>query len=70
MTRTYYKPISDWCVSHGIALCGHPHGPQNIKLLESFGIPGQDIVWRWVAPENDLAGKVCVGRGEVYRRAP
>ncbi len=55
MTRTYYKPISDWCVSHGIALCGHPHGPQNIKLLESFGIPGQDIVWRWVAPENDLA---------------
>ena len=30
MTRTYYKPISDWCVSHGIALCGHPHGPQNI----------------------------------------
>ena len=55
MTRTYYQPISDWCVSHGIALCGHPHGPQNIKLLESFGIPGQDIVWRWVAPENDLA---------------
>lgn len=55
MTRTYYKPISDWCALHGIALCGHPHGPQNIKLLESFGIPGQDIVWRWVAPENDLA---------------
>lgn len=55
MTRTYYKPISDWCAAHGIALCGHPHGPQNIKLLESFGIPGQDIVWRWVAPENDLA---------------
>lgn len=55
MTRTYYKPISEWCASHGIALCGHPHGPQNSKLLESFGIPGQDIVWRWVAPENDLA---------------
>lgn len=55
MTQTYYKPISEWCASHGIALCGHPHGPQNGKLLESFGIPGQDIVWRWVAPENDLA---------------
>ena len=55
LRRTYYRPISEWCTAHGIVLAGHPHGPMDFAVLEDFGIPGQDIVWRWVAPENGLA---------------
>lgn len=55
LLKTYYGPLSDWCVSHGIALCGHPDSAQESTLLEPFQIPGQDVVWRWVAPENGLA---------------
>lgn len=55
LTRTYYRPISEWCKNHAIALCGHPHSAQDSKLLCEFQIPGQDVVWRWVAPENDLS---------------
>lgn len=52
LETTYYKQISDWCGAHGIALTGHPHGSDDIGLLKYFHIPGQDIVWRWVAPEG------------------
>ena len=55
MIETYYRPISDWCKAHSVALCGHPHAPQDSSVLTCFQIPGQDIVWRWVAPENDLS---------------
>lgn len=55
MEETYYKQISDWCAKHGIALTGHPERSADIGLLKYFHIPGQDVVWRWVAPENDLA---------------
>jgi hypothetical protein len=50
----FYKPISEWCNNHGIALTGHPAQSSDIGLLHHFQIPGQDLVWRWVAPENDL----------------
>lgn len=55
LTRTYYHPVSKWCEAHNIVLCGHPHSAQDSMLLTEFQIPGQDIVWRWVAPENDLS---------------
>jgi hypothetical protein len=55
LTETYYKPISDWCAAHGIALTGHSAASDDIGLLEHFHIPGQDVVWRWVAPENGKA---------------
>lgn len=55
LTETYYKSISDWCAAHGIALTGHPAASDDIGLLEHFHIPGQDVVWRWVAPENGKA---------------
>ncbi|MBQ3761782.1 MAG: hypothetical protein II875_07215 [Clostridia bacterium] len=55
LKKTYYGPISAWCASHGVALCGHPHSPMVSAVLSEFGIPGQDIVWRWVAPENGLS---------------
>ncbi len=54
MNRTFYAPLSRWCASHGIALTGHPESSEDIGLLSFFQIPGQDIVWRWVAPESDL----------------
>jgi hypothetical protein len=55
MNRTFYQPISRWCETHGIALTGHPESSEDIGLLDLFHIPGQDIVWRWVAPEGDKA---------------
>ncbi|PWW00990.1 alpha-L-rhamnosidase-like protein [Paenibacillus cellulosilyticus] len=53
MSRTYYKPLSDWCEAHGIGLTGHPAASDDIGLLEHFHIPGQDVVWRYIAPEAD-----------------
>lgn len=55
LKKTYYGLISDWCENHGIHLCGHPHSPMDSSLLTCFGIPGQDVVWRWVAPEKGLS---------------
>jgi hypothetical protein len=52
LEETYYKPISEWCESHGIALTGHPEKSDEIGFLKYFHIPGQDVVWRWIAPEN------------------
>lgn len=49
---SYYHQISLWCEEHGIALTGHPHESDDIGLLKYFHIPGQDIVWRWVGPED------------------
>jgi hypothetical protein len=55
LNRTFYLPISRWCEAHRIALTGHPESSEDMGLLSLFHIPGQDIVWRWVAPEKDLA---------------
>ncbi|AFC29183.1 hypothetical protein PM3016_2295 [Paenibacillus mucilaginosus 3016] len=53
LSRTYYKPLADWCEAHGIGLTGHPAGSDDIGLLEPFHIPGQDVVWRYIAPETE-----------------
>ncbi|TDQ38318.1 glycosyl hydrolase [Aureibacillus halotolerans] len=53
LRETYYRPISEWCMAHGIALTGHPAGSSDIGLLDDFHIPGQDVVWRWVGPEEE-----------------
>ena len=50
LEETFYKPMSDWCASHGVSLTGHPHGPSDLGLMRHFQIPGQDVVWRWVEP--------------------
>lgn len=52
LSLTYYQPLSRWCQEHGIALTGHPEKSDDIGFLKFFHIPGQDIVWRWVAPED------------------
>jgi len=58
LAKTYYEPISKWCEAHGISLTGHPEKSDDIGFLKYFHIPGQDIVWRWVAPED---GKGLIG---------
>lgn len=55
MEESYYQPIYTWCEQHKIAQTGHPHESDDIGFLKYFHIPAQDIVWRWVAPENGLA---------------
>ncbi|KAB1441006.1 glycosylhydrolase-like jelly roll fold domain-containing protein [Candidatus Galacturonibacter soehngenii] len=55
MEESYYHPIYTWCEQHKIAQTGHPHESDDIGFLKYFHIPAQDIVWRWVAPENGLA---------------
>lgn len=49
---SYYQKISQWCQEHNIALTGHPHESDEIGFLKYFHIPGQDIVWRMVGPED------------------
>jgi hypothetical protein len=50
LEETFYQPISRWCESHGVALTGHPAGPDDIGQLRYFQMPGQDIVWRYIEP--------------------
>lgn len=50
MNTQYYGKIAKWCTDHGIALTGHPGGSMDIGLLSHFGIPCQDIVWRYLYP--------------------
>jgi len=50
LEETFYRQISDWCSTHGVALTGHPMGPDDIGHLRHFHIPGQDIVWRYIEP--------------------
>ncbi|MHB8962346.1 MAG: glycosylhydrolase-like jelly roll fold domain-containing protein, partial [Saccharofermentanales bacterium] len=54
LDKTFYEPISRWCEDHGIALTGHPSQSDDIGLLRRFHIPGQDLVLRKVAPENEM----------------
>lgn len=55
LEQTFYRPISEWCEGHGIALTGHPMGPDDIGHLRHFHIPGQDIVWRYIEPDKPSA---------------
>lgn len=55
MDETYYRPLSEWCGRHGVALCGHPAEPDDIGNLRAMQIPGQDIVWRQIMPGTPSA---------------
>ena len=55
LEQTFYQPISQWCDAHGIALTGHPMGPDDIGHLRHFHMPGQDIVWRYIEPGKPTA---------------
>jgi hypothetical protein len=47
---TWYRPLSQWCQAHNVALCGHPDRGDEIGVQKFFHIPGQDLVWRSVVP--------------------
>jgi hypothetical protein len=55
LNQTWYKPLSDFCGRHNIALCGHPDHGDEIGAQRFFHIPGQDAVWRWVERGNPNA---------------
>ncbi|HUV67862.1 MAG TPA: glycosyl hydrolase, partial [Sedimentisphaerales bacterium] len=55
LEQTFYAQIHRWCVSHGVALTGHPAAPDDIGHLRHFDIPGQDIVWRYIEPGKPSA---------------
>jgi hypothetical protein len=48
--ENYYRLLGDWCRDHRISLMGHPAGSMDIGLEKYFGVPGQDLVWRYVEP--------------------
>ena len=50
--EVYYRALSAWCEAHGVALMGHPERSDDIELERYFTVPGQDLVYRWVAPET------------------
>jgi hypothetical protein len=53
--ETYYRPLSEWCLAHGLALCGHPGKATDLGQQRWFQVPGQDLVWRWVLPADPSA---------------
>jgi hypothetical protein len=55
LEETYYSQLSQWCEAHGLALTGHPSQGDAIGPLRFFHIPGQDLVWRWVLPDDPTA---------------
>ena len=60
LDRTFFAPLGDWCEKHGVALMGHPQFSADLGHLGYFTIPGQDIVWRSVAPGTELTAKDSV----------
>ena len=60
----YYASLHRFCQEYGIALMGHPHRGDDIECERFFDIPGQDIVWRWIAPEGDPLGTPESGQGK------
>ncbi len=55
LEETYYAQLGGWCEAHNLPLTGHPDSGDNIGALRYFHIPGQDLVWRWVLPDQPTA---------------
>lgn len=55
LEETWYRPLSDWCAAHEVALMGHPDRGDEIGVQRYFHVPGQDLVWRWVLPDHPTA---------------
>ena len=55
MEETWYAALYDWCTRHGIALTGHPAKADDLGAERYFHMPGQDLVWRWVLPDDPTA---------------
>ncbi|MBX2996927.1 MAG: hypothetical protein KF893_00345 [Caldilineaceae bacterium] len=55
MEETWYRQLFEWCEGHGLPLTGHPARGDDIGAERYFHIPGQDLVWRWVLPDEPSA---------------
>lgn len=55
LAEVYYKKLSDWCTNHNVFLMGHPEQSMEIGVQSLFGIPGQDLVLRYVEPGSGSA---------------
>ena len=66
LDETFYRAQADWCAAHGLALTGHPAESNDLTGLARFHWPGQDAVWRWVAPGD---GTRIEGAHSVSARA-
>lgn len=55
MEETWYQRLFDWCSAHGLPLTGHPARGDDIGAERYFHLPGQDLVWRWVLPDDPTA---------------
>ena len=55
LEEVYYRRLWQWCEEHGLPLTGHPSHGGDIGPLRWFHIPGQDLVWRWVLPDDPSA---------------
>ena len=59
--EVYYKRLHRFCEEHGVFLVGHPAESDDIEKLKYFDIPGQDLIFRFVNPDDgDLEGKHSV----------
>lgn len=50
LRETFYRPLSEWCETHGIVLMGHPELSDDVEEELFFHIPGQDLIMRRVVP--------------------
>ena len=50
LNRVYYARLRAFCDKKGIALTGHPALSWDMALEKHFTWPGQDVVWRQIAP--------------------
>ncbi len=68
LDSAFYGRLNDWCREHGVCLTGHPAEFGELRHLSMFGMPGQDVVWRQVIPENPkpVMGKVTSSAAHIY----
>lgn len=52
LRETFYRPLSEWCASRGIAFMGHPAESDDIEEEVYFHEPGQDLILRRVVPKT------------------
>jgi len=55
LEKSYYSRLSTFCRKNGLQLAGHPSAADDIGALRHFDIPGQDLVWRRILPDNASA---------------
>ena len=55
LEEVFFAAQARWCAEHGIALTGHPAESEELSPLRRFQLPGQDMVWRYVEPDQPTA---------------